>query len=108
MRRAGLDIPAAWTERNQLRHVLASSLILNNWLKTLHGWTVGQAWTLSVIIGGHDGVPTDGSIDRGLGRLALLDSRHPERNRPVRDAMSSQLRIGLPCRQQRAPAMRRT
>lgn len=72
MERAGLATPPALTDRNELRHELAGALILTDWLKGRHGWHVMDTMALSVVVGGHHGVPpTNLQLDRGRQRRDL-------------------------------------
>ncbi len=72
MGRAGLVTPPALTDRNELRHELAGALILTDWLNQRHGWRAMDTMALSVVVGGHHGVPpTNLQLDRGRQRRDL-------------------------------------
>lgn len=73
MCREGLDMPLRkqMPDRRLAPHGLAGQLLLQEWLVRDHGWKPRSTHQLTVIVGGHHGVPPT------AGAIADLD-RHPE------------------------------
>ncbi|MFE1467155.1 CRISPR-associated helicase Cas3' [Nocardiopsis dassonvillei] len=72
MRREGLEMPLykQMANRELAPHGLAGQLILRDWLTANHGWKARDTHQLTVVAGGHHGVPP------GYSAIDELD-RHP-------------------------------
>ncbi|MFC9088225.1 CRISPR-associated helicase Cas3' [Nocardiopsis dassonvillei] len=72
MRAHGLDMPLQkqMADRNLAPHGLAGQLLLRDWLVEHHGWTERATHQLTVVAGGHHGVPPT------VNAITALD-RHP-------------------------------
>ncbi|MFD3685730.1 CRISPR-associated helicase Cas3' [Nocardiopsis sp. NPDC058631] len=73
MRREGLEMPLQkqMPDRNLAPHGLAGQLILRDWLVEHHGWKPRDTHQLTIVAGGHHGVPP------GYSAIAELD-KHPQ------------------------------
>ncbi|WP_435825174.1 CRISPR-associated helicase Cas3' [Nocardiopsis alba] len=75
MRGQGLDMPLEkqMADRRLAPHGLAGQLILRDWLVEEHGWRIPKTHQLTVIAGGHHGVPpADSAIQELDGHRGLL------------------------------------
>ena len=72
MRRQGLEMPLQkqMPDRNLGPHGLAGQLILRDWLVEHHGWNPRDTHQLTIVAGGHHGVPP------GYSAIADLDKHH--------------------------------
>lgn len=62
MREQGLEMRSARAlgpDRRVAPHGLAGQALLGEWLKERHGWTVKQTGQVTVVVGGHHGVPPE-------------------------------------------------
>lgn len=62
MRAQGLEMRSAKAigpDRRLAPHGLAGQVLLGEWLQDRHGWTVKQAGQVTVVVGGHHGVPPE-------------------------------------------------
>lgn len=61
MRSAGLAMPIELRDRSVAPHAMAGQLILTRWLESRYGWSRAEAAPFAVVVGGHHGVPPEGS-----------------------------------------------
>ncbi|MFE5614129.1 CRISPR-associated helicase Cas3' [Streptomyces sp. NPDC056524] len=72
MRAAGLEMrsqQAMGSDRSMAPHGLAGQVLLGEWLEEHHGWAPKQTGQITVVVGGHHGVPPE------HGQIAALDNR---------------------------------
>ncbi|MFD3442363.1 CRISPR-associated helicase Cas3' [Streptomyces sp. NPDC058685] len=76
MRVEGLQmrsVAALGPDRRVVPHGLAGQVLVGEWLRERHGWSVKQAGQFTVVVGGHHGVPPEyGQIMAVEGRGHLL------------------------------------